>query len=109
MGGVGSVQRVFQRLGWLEADRGGFLNLQGFPCAWVAPGAGCALLCLECAEAVDGDFLAVAQGVGNVFQKALNDACHISAWVASMERYGLKKIGNVGYGLWSGSVLTTFN
>jgi len=23
--------------------------------------------------------------------------------------YGLKKIGNVGYGLWSGAVLTTFN
>ena len=58
----GSVQRILERLGGLECNGGAGGNFHRFASAWVAPGAGIALLELKCAEAVEGDRLARQQG-----------------------------------------------
>ena len=65
----------------------------------------------------DRFYLFRTDGATKPFIRQVEEGLTISAIAEGSEEefrnnrhlYGLKKIGNVGYGLWSGSVLTTFN
>jgi hypothetical protein len=95
MGGVGSVQRVFQRLGWQKFRRALGRNIDGLASAWVAACACWALFRAECSEARNLHGVAFLQGVRYGFSDGFQGAACFSLGNVCIACDALDQFGSV--------------